>query len=284
MIGKRFIAGLVFPLFLCLCQAQAQTFTNILAQNINADESIVEIELPMPFDGRMYVLIAWLREDGQQTYHPYIARGGKNLYELRNHPLWQGPIKVVATNIKEAQGTVRPATFLDEIRIFLMPEKLIPATINMLSPNTLFLWRWNYILLGLLFVFALLFFIIGKKGIVLSLVFGFTISWGVMDLRKMYDHWMIVQHMESEKLTVPAVLQALKVFLNGAAEKIGDKSWRTEGLNVLELHMAEYSLASYKYALRAPSKLPVDYIITNHPKQRNIIWQYDRYYLVKENK
>jgi len=90
--------------------------------------------------------------------------------------------------------------------------------------------------------------------------------------------------MESQKLTVPRVLHDLKLFLNDAAKIIGDKAWKAEGLGVLHLHLAEYTLADRKYALREPSQIPADFIITRTPNNRKIFLHSGGYFLVKGTK
>ena len=284
MTRKKILFGL-FSLF-CWCPfffpVHAQiNVSNILAQNVNADGAVVEIDLPMNLDTSIYIIIVWETADGKQTYVAQIAKGGKQIYDIRNHPLWQGQLKVVAINVNQVVGTVRPATILDEINIFLNPEPMIPATINMLVPNTLFTWSWDKILIGLLGISALLFYLKLKRGVVVALVLGFVVTWGVMDVRKMYDHWKIAEKMESQKLTVPKVLHDLKIFLDEAVKIIDDKTWKTEGLGVLHLHLAEYTLAARKYALREPSQIPADFIITQTPNNREIFWRSGGYFLVK---
>ena len=284
MMRKKNLLGF-FPLFywcFFFFPAHAQvTLSNILAQNINAEGAIVEIDLPMHLDQAVYVLIGWQTAEGKQTFMPQIAKGGKHIYDLRDHPLWQGQLKIVAININQVPGTVRPATLYDELNIFLSPEPLIPATINMLFPNTLFRQSWFNILLGLLVLSAIFFYLTLNKGVMVSIVLGFLVAWGAMDLRKMYDHWKIAESMESQKLTVPKVLHDLKIFLNEADRIIGNKIWKTEELGVLHLHLAEYTLADRKYALREPSQIPADFIITPTPKNREIVWKSGGYYLVK---
>ncbi|MBF0289575.1 MAG: hypothetical protein HQM14_17315 [SAR324 cluster bacterium] len=280
---KKIILGFIIlfwpEAFLFTVQAQVN-ISNILATNVNADNAIIELNLPMELDGRVYVFLVWVTSEGKQAYLTHVAKGGKQLYEMRHHPEWRGPLKLVATNVNEARGSVRQATFLDEIELFLVPERLMPATINMLNKNTLFMWSWNHILLVVLAISALIFFIITKKHIVMALVFGFVIAWSMMDLRKMYDHFMIAQHIESQQITVPKVLEDLKVFLHRAGDIIGPNSWKTEDLGVLFRHFAEYKLAEHEY-LPYESPTPPDFIITSKPKNREVAWEYKGYYLVK---
>ncbi len=280
---KKRLLGLitVFWLYACFFPIYAQiNISNILATNVNADDAVIELSLPTELDGKIYVVIVWITSEGKQAYLTHVAKGGKHVYEMRHHPEWRGPLKVVATNVNEAVGTVHKATLLHEIKLFLAPERLMPATINMLQPNTLFMWSWNHILLGLLVVSALLFFLITKKQIMIALVFGFVVAWGMMDLRKMYDHFMIVQHIESQQITVPKILEDLKVFLHRAAKIIGPNSWKTEELGVLFRHFAEYKLAEHEYRPYDSSTTP-DFIITSKPNNREIVLEYKGYYLVK---
>lgn len=287
MTRKKILLGLFsllcwYPFFFPI---HAQTnFSNILAHNVKADGAVVEIDLPMKLDANVYVLIAWETADAQQTYVAQVARGGKQIYDIRDHPLWQGQLKAVAINLNQVTGSVRAATLLDEINIFLGQERIMPYTINMLDKNRLFTWSWHTILLILLGISAIGFFLITNQGIVIALVFGFIVAWGAMDVKKMYDHWTIAKHMESQKLTVPQVLHDLKIFLDDAEKIIGDKTWKTEGLGVLHLHLAEYTLADRKYALREPSQIPADFIITPNPNQREIFWHSGGYFLVKGTK
>ncbi|MBF0280775.1 MAG: hypothetical protein HQM13_23485 [SAR324 cluster bacterium] len=287
MMRKKILSGIfsLFCFFSSFFPTLAQTnFTNILAQNVNADGAIVEISLPMNLDSKIYVLIAWQTADGQQTYVAQIAKGGTQIYDVRSHPLWHGQLKIVATNVNEAKGTVRPVTIIDEIKIFLGQERIMPYTINMLDRNKLFTWSWDTILLILMAISALFFFLATKNGVVVALVAGFVVAWTAMDLKKIADHWTIAAHMESQKLTVPSILQELKTFLDEASKIIGDKTWKAEGLGVLHLHLAEYSLADRKYALREPSQNPADFIITMTPKNREIFWNSGGYFLVKGTK
>ncbi len=253
------------------------TLLEPLATNFSAHNKVIELSIPIEMDEKPFAII-WNRADGRQIIVWLTALEGIHVYDMRNYDGWGGHIIGAATNLKGVRGSVREATLLDEIDIFLAPERIIMSTINLLQGHTLFRLSWDNILL-FIFCLLLLSFYLATKKLVVSAVFGFSIVWGIFDTRNIYDHLMIINKIERRKLVMPPMTES-KIFADRASKIIGDKSWAQETLDGGLNNFIKYRLAEHPYACSSLQEPPA-FIITQQPKDREIVLEYGSYYLVK---
>jgi hypothetical protein len=164
--------------------------------------------------------------------------------------------------------------------MFWEPEWITPSTVNVLTGRLLFFRSWNVVLLLILGASTLFFAGFRKKPMVLSLILGFLFSWGVMDLRAVYDRAVAVYEVESHRLEMPP-LGNVKKFSDRASEIIGGATWRHEPLKGVYDSFLKYRLAEHPYAPPG-SGLPAQYLITQTPKDGRVLWQYADYCLVSK--
>ena len=206
---------------LCLVAAafaQDVRVSNVLGKHFPAHGRVIELELPDEMDGAWFI-IGWIKADGQQVGMRRVGRAGRHCYDMRRNPDWQGQIQAVAVNLTGVRGRVKEPAFLDEIDMFWEPEWITPSVVNVLTGHTLFSRSWEVILL-LVFGLVVVFFRWKKRSMALCVVLGFGFVWGVMDLRNVYDHGVVVCKTEKYRLAMPPLAEA-KVFADRASEIIG---------------------------------------------------------------
>ncbi|MSS73431.1 MAG: hypothetical protein EXS64_18370 [Candidatus Latescibacteria bacterium] len=281
---KRFLSIPIFvTAVLCLtaaASAQSVKVSNVLGKHFLASNRAIELELPDEMDG-VWFIVGWIKADGQQIGMRRVGRAGRHCYDMRQHPDWKGQIQAVAVNVTGVRGRVKEPTFLDELDMFWEPEWITPSTVNVLTGRLLFSRSWNVILLLILGVSTLFFAGFRKKPIVLSLILGFLFSWGVMDLRAVYDRAVAVYEVESHHLEMPPLMN-VKKFSDRASEIIGRATWRHEPFQGVYGSFIKYRLAEHPYAPPG-SDLPAPYLLTQTPKDRQVLWQYADYCLIQKD-
>lgn len=260
--------------------AQDVKMSNVLGKHFSASNSVIELELPDEMNGTWFI-IGWIKADGQQIGAWRAGRGGRHCYDMRQNPDWQGQIQAAAVSLTEVRGRVKEPTFLDEIDIFWEPEWIRPSVVNFLTGHTLFSWSWNVILWLILGVFTLFWAGFRKKPIAPSLFLGFLLSWGVMDMRAIYDRAIAVYEIENRRLEMPPFTN-VKRFADRASEIIGRATWSHEPLRGTYGNFVKYRLAEHPYAPPG-SGLPASYLITQTPKGGRALWQYAGYYLAQKD-
>ena len=259
--------------------AFAQDFraTNVLGRRFPAGHNVIELDVPDELDGRRFFIV-WVTEGGQQAGVWHVARSGRHCYEVRHRPEWKGQVQAVAITLDGVAGRVRAPTFRDEIDMFLEPERITPGTVNALIGHTLFTWRWEVIVLLIAPGGALLLFL-RKKRMAPALVWGFLIAWGVMDLRAVYDHAATVFEAESHHLDAPPLTRA-RVFADRAGEMIGTATWSHEPLVGVVNSYVRYRLAEHPL-VAVDASPPSTFLITQQPKEGQVVYQYANYCLVR---
>ena len=277
------LAGLT-AVALCLpvaARAQAQEVVP-LATDFEANGKVLELDVSSSADGTRF-LIVWLDAAGEQFTHTRVVRAGRHSYEMRHLPGWHGFLRAVAITLPEASGRVQVPTISDEIDMFLEPERLTPSTVNVLKGHTLFAWSWDGFLLLVLLASALCFAAFKRKRALTSLVLGFVVSWGVMDLRAIYDHAVIVYKAERYEQGMDPLTEANGFADRASEEMTGPETWSHELLDPLVSSLIRYRLAEHEYIPSGSDRTPT-FWITQDPNEREIVRQHENYYLVKANR
>ncbi len=223
-------------------------------------------------------MITWVTSAGQRGGVWHVTRSGRHCYEVRHRPEWEGQIEAVAITLDGVAGRVKAPTLRDEVDMFLAPERITPSTVNALIGHTLFVWRWEVIVL-LIAMGGGLFLFLRKARMALALVWGFLIAWGVMDLRAVYDHAATVFEMEAHHPDAPPLTRA-KVFADRAEAMIGGATWSHEPLTGVVNSYVRYRLAEHPLVAIDASP-PSTFLITQQPKEGRLVYRYANYCLVR---
>jgi hypothetical protein len=249
-----------------------------LATDFLADDKVIELDVPLPADG-MRFLIVWLTPEGEYKRTSRVARAGTHAYEMRHLPEWEGQLRAVAISLQEIPGRLKTPGFFDEIDMFLEPERITPSAVNLALGHSLFGYRWNTVLLLILALSAAGAAVLGKTPFTVSLVMGFVLAWGVMDLRSIYDHAVVVYKMEKHQQgMIP--LKEVGVFADQASAVIGRGSWGHAPLDPVIASFLIYRLAEQEYVGGGSQRVP-DYWITPDPTEGQVLLEHANYYLVK---
>ena len=214
--------------------------------NLSVDGKVVRLTLPI--EGIAFS-VTWVEEKGQgkkRLFHPLLARKGTHVYEMRDHPDWDGAVQAIRVLFfKNIPVTLKKPSLKEELELFLTPEQLLKRTINILHGKTFFGYRWNTVLLCLMVFLAILFHFYKKKNLVLSLFLGFIIAWGVMDLRTMYDHFYIMKTIDDNFSIVRS--KYIKDFAKNASKIISQENWTLKVKESWHKDVIFYELAEHKY-------------------------------------
>jgi hypothetical protein len=272
-----------FFCFLCLLTADlpiASAADNalVIAANFAPEGKVLELDVPPEVDGMRFVIAV---ENGQsRSINLVVAREGRHCYEVRHLDQWHGTVKYVAiTPLPGVTGRIKEPTVADNIDMFLEPERITPSTVNLLIPHRIFAWSWTTCLLLVCLLSAGL-FASKKKQLIPGLVVGFLVAWGLMDLRIMFDHAMIVYHDERFHRGMEP-LTTMKVFAEKASTIIERQTWSHgpfEGEKFLE-----YCLAEHPYAASRSAASPA-FRITDDSAEGPVLLHHDKYYLVRKEK
>jgi len=284
---RKYKINKIFLSFLCLFVAKfpssaiAQDSPYIIATNFSATGKVLELDMPLEVDG-MRISIAVENSQSQGSINLVVARAGKHCYETRHIPEWHGIMKYVAmTPLRGAVGRLKEPTFADNVDMFLEPERITPATSNLLIQHRIFARSWTMCLFVIFFVSAIFFRVFLKKPTMSALVLGFLVAWVLLDLRIMFDHAIIFYSEERFHKGMPP-LTDIKLFSDRAAGIIGRSTWGHGSLDGYEKFL-EYRLAEHPYAISGSDRQPV-FWVTQDPAEGSIIIQHGKYYLVKKDK
>lgn len=257
--------------------AEAETRIHVVAANFEARGQVLELDIPPEMDGVRFAI------GFENNYSPqYIAllpaRAGRHAYEMRHFPGWRGTIKYVAVTLTGVQGRVKKPSLWDELDIFSQPERITPSTMNVLTGHTLFARPWNDFLLFAACVSAVVISRFEKKPLALSLALGFLVAWGLLDLRTILDHAVIVHQKERFGQGMPP-LTDMKVFADRASAIIRDGTWDHGPLEV-GTKLLRYRLAEHQFRTSG-STAPPAFRITNDAADGPVLLRHGRYVLAK---
>jgi hypothetical protein len=241
-----------------------------IATNFSAQNKVLELTVPPELDGERFVIV-W-NSGTDQSLLWRVARAGTHSYEMRHLPKWNGSIDAVATTL-QVTGRVKDPGFSDEIDMFLEPERITASTVNGLMGHTLLGMRWEIVLLIIFVASALCISALKKKHLAVALVFGFVVSWALMDARSIYDDAVIIS--KGHRAT------GIEMFSDRAAEIIGSGTWASEPLDAGMGSFLRYRLAETPYVPEGTAKHP-DFWITTNPNEGRILVQFANYYLLKK--
>jgi hypothetical protein len=275
----KYFFGIVCFLLASVSAAPAQTF-DVLASDFMPDGKVIELDVPDALDGVRFGIAVY---DGQSTsINLTVARAGRHCYETRHLPEWHGNVKTLAiTHFGNVSGRLKKPTVADDIDMFLEPERMTPATINLLVQHRFLGWSWTMCLLAIAAVSTFLFRVLSRKTILISSMFGFLIAWCLMDLRIMFDHSAIVYY--QNKFHGGKVPQApLEAFANQVSGIIGQETWGHAPLQGEEMFL-KYGLAEHPYAAPGSGRSPT-FWFTQDSREGQVVAQLGPYYLVRKNK
>ncbi len=165
---------------------------------------------------------------------------------MRDLPVWNEKMLLVAvTNVQPINSEIKEPSIEDEIDIFLSPEQWVETTINGLYGHTFLGWSWNIILVLLMVFFSITIYFFKKTNLALSLLLGFVVAWGLMDVRTIYNHYVNVDQIEDNQFMNK--IKRLKTNSETFAEKIGTKKWTQKGLAWPHNTVVAYTLAEHQY-------------------------------------
>lgn len=278
-IAAAILATLFCSIF-CSPAARAQDSVYFLGRGFDASKNVVQLDFPDQMDG-VGVVLVWRTAKGQFT-KKIDARAGLHAYEMRDVPGWDGHVELLAISAPGVDGQARVPNLSDEIDMTFAPQPVREETVNLLEGHTLFAWSWNAWLLVVVVLVALGIFAIRKTPLVPSLLLGFLVAWGVMDLRAVYDHWMIASRTEQYVVGHGGIfpLGATRVFAEFASRIIGPATWSDASIGLVNGSYLRYRLAEHPYVPPASGRIP-DLLITPTPKGDPVVFQYGGYFLVK---
>lgn len=269
-------AALLFVRPACAQDIQAYGF----ATDFNAQDQIVELNFPAEYDGVSFFIV-WHTAQGQFV-KKVDARAGQHCYELRNVPEWTGHVDVAAITGPGISGRVRTPTFADELDMMLAPEPVSSGTVNFLDGHTLYAFSLNAWLLLVVLLAGVGVAVVWKKPLAPSMLFGFLVAWGLMDIRNACDHMNIVsrtqKYVAENKGMFP--LAGIKVFADRASEFMGPNVWKDDAVGLVQGSFLRYRLAEYPYASDGSRRKP-DLWVTQKTGEADTLWQYAGYFLVR---
>ena len=231
-----------FVTVLTVTTANADPSRSVRSGRVTLDGDVLRLNLPQ---GGMKFDVIWAGEDGRQWIKRFMSRRGRHFYEMRDHPEWRGAAKgLILTEFEGVNIEVVKPSFKDEIAIFLEPEQWVPSTINYLYGHTFRGWPWQTILLVVTSVLtAVLCFL--KRNMAFSLFLGFVIAWGAMDARSVFDHYFIVEEVETNALV--SLIDDVDGWVKLNTDELAKRTWTHTGLSYPFLHLIQYYLAECRY-------------------------------------
>jgi len=264
----------------------AQKLSTVLFANIEANNQVLELDIPATYDGT-YLLLGVVKND-QVSAANFVVRGGKHVYDLRQIPEWNGSIDYLATNLPKrtfiSQRLIKPSMG-SEWDMFMEVESLSPRTVNFTKPKTLFGFNFTIILSVVAILFSIIGYFILKLSLPFALLGGVILSFILMDARFMLDRWRIVDKVES---TFPYVepLTFAQQFIEKAKPLIGNNTWSFQGdfKDDYFRMFFQYSMADIPYKLNWRNNASAGtFIITEKPvENQKILLQENGFYLVKQ--
>jgi hypothetical protein len=231
-----------------------QPIYNEVARNTMITGKVVRLNLPV--EGITF-RIHWITEDNKRFAITHFARKGTHIYEMRNHRAWRGKAKLVSvTKIRILSGELITPVWKDEIDMFLSPEQWVASTINGFYGHTLFGVSWNIILLILMLCFTIILFFFKFKKFAIIFLLSFVFTWGIMDIRTMFDHVAIISGINENQSML--MIKHLRTKSDTFADIIAQQKWTHNVSTWPHTSVIKYSLAEHKYV---PSEAEADFVV-----------------------
>ncbi len=258
-----------------------------IASNFSAAGTVLELNVPAQYNGSS-LLIGWVNTQGQQSAIETSLQSGKHLVELRNNPLWQGTIQTLAISLPGITGTVKKPSFGDEISLFLNPDLQTPRSINFINGYSLFSVKWSYILYGILFLLIPVFYFLQKMTFLKAILLSFLVAWVLFDLRNVANHVAVQQNIRANDFQI-APFVGMQTLIDKADQNIGEASWSQEALpgvyhSYTQYNLAEKSYIRFRKKPRLQDKKGIQYILTQDPKNRQVVDSHAGIAIVKTKK
>ncbi|MBI4472424.1 MAG: hypothetical protein HY646_07125 [Acidobacteria bacterium] len=277
----RKIVGLVLFVGCLPLAGESQGVTGYpIAENFTAETHVVELDVPAELDGVRFI-IAWSTQIGEATGSFRVGRAGRHSYDMRQFPMWRGFITKLAITHKDIRGRVKEPTLLDQLDMFLEPERLTLSIINGFEGHSLFGWRWQWVLWAVVLGTSGLFALTVRQRSVHAFGLGLVLAFILMDLRNVYNHAVIAYKMERyHQGMIP--LAGVKTFADKASEIIGEESWTHDSWDGEVSIFLPYRLAEQQY-LHEDLGRDAAFTITKNAEMGKALLQYANYYLVRTN-
>ncbi len=263
--------------------SQGIAINNIIATDITAaEDDVIEIDFGNHLQNVPFIL-AWVDSTGQRYALPYKTGSENLIIPIGSQNGWKGEIGLVGLSINNVEATFRKTGIEDVWSSFLAIYPMSPGSINFTGSYFIVGKPLRWICGGLM-IFLAVFIYVFKRRWDIALLLGFTIAWGVYDLRSSYNRWGIMHEIAENEWQIP-VLKEIDVFLPKAKNIIGpDGSWSKEQLPGFLNSYCIYELGDLKYfPSRGGQKKNADYIITTEPRKRQVVLNEGPYYLVSNN-
>lgn len=260
---------------------QGVAINNIIATDIKAaSDDVLEINfedhLPnVPF------LLAWVDSTGKQFALSFITSKENLVIPLGAQQGWEGHIGLVGLSINHVETTFRKSGMREIWSTFLTNYPMSPGSVNF-TGTYYFLGRPFYIICAVVMVIITIIVFGFKKRWDIALLIGFSVAWGLYDIRSGYNRWSVLDQLSESEWHIPLV-QDLESFLSKAEEVIGpDGSWTKERLSGFLNSYCTYELAHLTYYPRKDGHHKnAEYTITTQPKKRDVVLNEGIYYLIK---
>ena len=277
MIPRRALLSALAIAAICVHTPTFAQERTVFQTNFLADGTVVEIDFSAAQNGSPF-LIFWNAENLQYNNLAF-ARTGRHSYEMRNIGPWHGQVDAVGITAQATSARVKIPHLYDELDMLFERDFIKPNTINLAPTHLIFGMHWEILLFLVGVVSALAFSIVGKQTVVVSAVFGFLISWGLMDLCATANRVLLVSTTPGSGADIYP-FKDLKIFSDQASKIIGTATWSHEPVDGLASAYLRYRLAQYRYVPWGSTTVP-DYWITQNPNQGRVVWRYAQYGLVK---
>ena len=259
-----------------------QTISTPLLKDFIPNGRVIELTFAPEYEG-LYFMLATYNGPNDTAFKGFFARSGTHCYELRDLDNWNGKINFLVTDqpinyFKNIQ-LIRPS-FINELDLFLAPDRLTPKTINLLGDITLFSYPFSYALVTVFVFNFICIWLIQKKGIFLPLLISGLITFFLMDIRMIIKHWQDYQTTEKTYPYLDTVASPLP-FLEKAKPILKEGTWTFRDKFKVEYYklFIKYKLADIPFVIHLKKDT---YIITEKPKpNQKILCQKNGFFLVK---
>lgn len=281
---KFSVSCLIF-LLLCLStsiNSQNVAITNVIAEDFTtSSDDVLHITFNETLPKLPFV-VAWQDSTGRQYARQFITSNDDFVLPMGNQTGWAGKLMMVGLSVND-QAKIRPISIMDHWNDFIATRSMTPGTVNFTNGYHFKGYSLKVIAIGIAAIF-LIAFLVFKRQFHWSLLCAFLIGWLVYDARNIYNRWEIMDDFAQEDYEI-FIFKDIDIFLKEAREIISDKSWAKERLSGVINSYCTYQLADLNYkSSKYDNPKDADYIITSTPKNREIVYQHNNYFLVTQNK
>jgi|GEM_PF-6656832 len=279
------VAMILLALVSLAATVQAKpTPVKVLARDVAIDDVVLVAKVP-DLKQSPIISIVIIDQSKNSRRCTFIAREGEHAYDVRDHGKLHGRVLLVGTPDQSLEASLRQPTAEDELDMFLTPQPMVPATVNLLTEHTLLGVPWDRFLLLLFAAAATIIYFLTQR-IPLALFLGFCAAWAIMDLRTMWDHAAIVQTQEEHPDCLIGLNNAV-TFVQEAAPIIGEGSWTVDETlsrrDVTRNYIVGYGFADRRYLPLQSDDPPVDFVITSDPSGGEVMVSRPPLYLVRRH-